>query len=108
MEKTDDTKAGEEVTMEQKIVFAMHAPEAEGKPSTLIVGIPAQAWEFMKAGKTHNLDLTKLGVPVQLMLFGADDHEAAMTMLKEGAAQGGITLVDARQADFSVKEQAAS
>jgi hypothetical protein len=61
--------------LEDKIVFAL-SPSDVGPILTL--GIPQGAWDYMKDGKTHTFDLTSLGVPVKLMLFGASSHDAAL------------------------------
>ncbi len=62
----------------------------------VIIGIPAQAWEYMKGGKTHHFDFTGIGVPVKLIMYGAESHDAAMAVL----AQATDVTVDMRGADF--------
>lgn len=70
----------------------------------LILGIPTQAWDYMKDGKTHHFDLTKIGLPVKLMLFGAENHDAAMKVLAAGAAANNEAYLDERRRDFSIDE----
>jgi len=86
--------------IEDKIVFAL-SPSDVGPILTL--GIPTAAWEYMKDGKTHTFDLTSIGVPIKLMLFGAESHDAAVKTLQQAAAQQGIPMLDERRTDFSIK-----
>jgi hypothetical protein len=92
-------------TTDEKIVFAIAPSAADGGPSAIIVGIPAAAWDYMKDGKTHNFDLTSVGLQVRFMLFGAKDHSDAMKQLEQGAAHAGVVLDDRRRQDFSIKEK---
>jgi hypothetical protein len=87
--------------IEEKIVFAL-SPSDIGPILTL--GIPKAAWEYMKDGKTHHFDLTSIGIPVKLLLFGAESHDAAMKVLTKAAADQGVPLLDERQRDFSISE----
>lgn len=77
------------------VVFAK-AATPDGVPM-IILGIHPDAVEYMKDGKTNNFDLTKLGVPVRIMIFGAESQEAAIRLIEQGMAQSGrgIPLVDA-------------
>jgi hypothetical protein len=87
--------------IEQKIVFAL-SPSDIGPILTL--GIPKAAWEYMKDGQTHHFDLTSIGIPVKLMLFGGESHDAIMRTLEKAAAAQGAAVLDERQRDFSIKE----
>lgn len=86
---------------ENKLVFARY--EVPGESPVIVVGIPTAAWEYMRDGKTHHFDLTRAGVPVKLMLFGATTHDAAMATLREVVDMQGLKFVDARNEDFSIK-----
>lgn len=88
--------------IEQKIVFAMAPPDARGT-ATVLLGIPKAAWEYMKDGKTHHFDLTRIGLPVQLMLYGAEDHDAALKAIEGALAVRGVAYDDRRREDFSIK-----
>ncbi|WP_288959800.1 hypothetical protein [uncultured Sulfitobacter sp.] len=90
-------------TPEEKAVFGIAATEA-GQPIA-IIGIPEGAWDHMKEGKTHTFDLTALGFPVQIMLFGAKDHQDAMQLLTQGAEAAGAPITDLRKKDFSIKDE---
>lgn len=87
--------------IEEKIVFALSSSRIG---PILTLGIPTAAWEYMKDGKTHHFDLTAIGIPVKLMLFGAESHDAAMKVLEKAAADNGVPLLDGRQQDFGIKE----
>lgn len=89
--------------IESKMVFAV-SPGGQGDNIPLVIlGIPAAAWEYMHDGKTHSFDLTKIGIPVKLMLYGADDHSAAIKMIEKHFSANGLPYVDRRRDDFSIK-----
>lgn len=87
--------------IEEKIVFAV-GPSASGKP-VLLFGIPKAAWDYMKDGKTHTFDLTSLGIPVQMIMYGADNHSAALKVIEDHCKHNNVPLLDERRRDFSVK-----
>lgn len=90
--------------IDDKLVFAV-IPEGTGDGAPImIVGVPAAAWDHMKAGKTHTVDLTIIGLPIKLSLFGCADHAAGMAVLEQAAKNAGAAYVDMRRADFSIKE----
>jgi hypothetical protein len=88
---------------EKKMVFAVAPPNPPHEDAPIVLlGIPAGAWEHMKDGKTHSFDLTKVGVPVKLMLYGAKDHTEAMSFIK--AQLSGVPIIDEREStDFSIQ-----
>ncbi len=86
--------------IEEKMVFAVSP--GDGVPVVLL-GIPQGAWEYMKDGKTHTFDLTRVGIPVKLMLYGAKDHDAAMKMIETHMSDRKLPYLDARREDFSIK-----
>jgi hypothetical protein len=85
---------------EEKILFAL-SPSDVGPILTL--GIPKGAWDYMKDGRTHTFDLTSIGVPIKLMLFGAESHDVVYKTLAKSAADAGIPFLDERQGDYSIK-----
>lgn len=87
---------------EEQMVFAVSPGNGDGVPLVLL-GIPAGAWEYMKDGKTHSFDLTKVGLPIKLMLFGAADHAEAMKIITADMASAGVTVRDERRRDFSIE-----
>lgn len=88
--------------IKNKIVFALVPPDERGTVM-LLLGVPEAAWEYMKDGKTHTFDMTALGLPLQLMLYGAKDHDAAKQVIDDYNATRGIAALDARREDFSIK-----
>src|SRR5579885_1315247 len=88
--------------MENKVVFAVSLQgQGDGIPVVLL-GIPARAWEHMKDGNTHTFDLTRAGVPVKLILYGARTHRDAMAVIETHSSLRGEPLLDARDRDFSI------
>lgn len=88
--------------IETKMVFGI-SPQGQGDGiPVVLLGIPKGAWEFMKDGKTHHFDLTRLGVPVKMMLYGAKDHTEAMRVIEQCAAAQGEPLLDDRRTDYGI------
>ena len=89
--------------IEEKVVFGV-SPEGcgDGVPLVLL-GIPAGAWEYMKDGKTHTFDLTKIGLPIKLVIYGAETHDAAMKMINGYMSEHNLPYLDERHKDFSIK-----
>jgi hypothetical protein len=83
------------------VLFTLADTGTEGK--ILILGIPRAAWEYMKDGKTHDFDLTAIGFPVKLMLFGGDTHDSIMKTLEAAARAQGTVIEDMRNKDFAIK-----
>ena len=92
------------MNIEEKIVFAVTRTEHDGCPM-LVIGIPKGAWEYMRDGKTHHFDLNRVGFPFKLMMFGADDHSAAVRVIEQAAANVGQPLLDMRREDFAIKDK---
>jgi hypothetical protein len=93
--------------LEDKLVFAV-APAPDGGAPLIIIGLPTGAWEHMKDGKTENLDLTRIGLPFKLMMFGAENHSAAMKVLNDFMAASGVPYLDKRNEDFTLKPRGTS
>lgn len=89
------------VPPEARVVFGVAPDEAGGVPLVLL-GIPTSGWDYMKDGKTHTFDLTSIGLPLKLIMFGAKDRDEAVRLLEEGNRRAGLpTLHDRR--DFGIK-----
>jgi hypothetical protein len=92
-----------ELTIEQKVVFAV-APQGQGDGVPVVVlGIPEGAWEYMSKGKTHTFDLTMAGVPVKLILFGGKDHSEVFGILDKTAQVSNTPYLNRMRDDFSMK-----
>ena len=89
----------------EQVVFAIARGENDTVP-TIFLGVSREAWVYMKEGRTHTFDLTRAGVPVKLVMFGAKDREEAKRILLTGAGNApGEQIVDATDQDWSVKPQ---
>lgn len=86
-----------------QVVFLAAATE-DGTP-LVALGVSKAAWEYMKDGKTHTFDLTRAGIPVQIVLFGGDTPESILADLKQSAPQWGVTLRDRSEENFSIPEK---
>lgn len=87
----------------EKVAFGLSIDES-GVPCVLM-GISSDAWEYMKDGKTHTFDLTKVGVKVRIMMFGCESHEAALDQMTKGFHAAGKPVLDERNRDFSIPEK---
>lgn len=58
-----------------QIVFAVAA-------ETIIVGIPQDAWDHMKTGKTNTFNLRSIGLPFNLVIFGGKSRAHVLDTLK--------------------------
>lgn len=83
---------------ENKIAFCIG--DTEDGP-VLIFGITPKAWEYMKDGETHQFDLTKVGVPFKVMMFGAADYQSALDVLTIGAQMENIPVHKVTDIDLS-------
>lgn len=88
--------------IETKCVFATGVQPDSAVPVVLI-GIPRAAYERMKDGLTSTFDLSNIGVPLKLLIFGAPTHDDAMKTIEAAARASQTPLLDARGADFSLK-----
>lgn len=84
----------------EKVLFGV-GPSSDGLGPVMIVGIPKDAWDYMSDGKTHQMDLTKIGLPIRLMLFGCKDHAEGMKFLEGQARDAGAPYRDQRRTDVS-------
>lgn len=92
----------------KRIAFGISGPtvgDATDK-TTLIIGIPKPAWEYMKDGKTHHFTLESADIPIQIILFGAKTHDLAISIIKEANRVRGFKTEDRTKEDFSIKPKA--
>lgn len=87
---------------DEQIVFAL-GKSTDGVP-VLVIGIPQGAAEYMKDGKTNNVDLTKVDFPLRVMIFGAENRAKCLELLNKAAKQNDINapLVDKLHIDFGI------
>ncbi len=88
--------------IQEKIVFGYSPPPGPDGKATIMIGIPRGAWEYMREGKTHQVDLDRVGIPLQFVLYGAKDHETAMQAIEDFIAGEGQSFEDRRREDFSI------
>jgi hypothetical protein len=87
--------------IEEKIVFGLSRDFA-GR-TLLLLGIPAGAWEYMKDGKTNQFDLSSVGVPIQVIVYGGATHDEVKGAIDKHNASVGLPAVDLRREDLSIK-----
>lgn len=92
------------MTIQQRLVFAISPGGTGDGVPLLLVGIPQGAFDYMRDGKTNTLDLTKLGVPLKLVVYGAESHAAAKKIIDDHNAAQGVPCLDLRRDNFSIKE----
>jgi hypothetical protein len=80
---------------EQRVVFAVAAAP---KP-IIVLGVSQAAWEYMEDGHTHTFDLTKVGLPVRIIMFGGPDRAACEAWIAEHNKRLGVTDVIDRRAE---------
>ena len=84
---------------EEKMVFAV---SKAGDEPMLLLGIPASAWDHMKDGKTHHFDLTKVGIPLKLMVFGGNSRAEIQAIIEEHNRRQGISTLYQPGKDFGI------
>lgn len=90
------------MSMDKQIIFGI-APVDDGNPPVLVMGLPKPMWDDLQAGLTKTLDLTSIGVPIRVLLFGCDTHDAGMKTIMDAMAEEGIPVLDERRRDFGIK-----
>ena len=90
--------------IDEKPVFMLAGGGSEGP--IFVMGIPAKCWEYMKDGKTSTYDLTRVGMPIKIMLFGGDTHESIIRDFQKWADEHGAAFTDMRdKGEFKIKEE---
>jgi hypothetical protein len=96
----------EEKSRHHRIVFVISGPALGDATdtTTVIMGIPRDAWEYMKDGKTHHFDISRFGVPCKIVLFGGDTFESVVKDLEDvNKARGFGPLRKRFEEDFGIK-----
>jgi hypothetical protein len=84
--------------IDNKVVFYL----GQGKNGpALIIGIPKKAYEGMKDA-TQTLDLNKIGMPLQVILYAEETHADCKKLIENYAKSIGTSILDLRREDFSV------
>lgn len=91
---------------DQKVVFAVSPRDGVDDDDCsfdVLLGVPLAAWEYMKDGHTHTFDLTKLGLPIRILLYGGRDHTEVRAVIDAHNTRLGVSEVqDRRDEDFSI------
>lgn len=88
-----------------KVVFGVSPPTGEDEPTTILFGISTAAWDFMKEGNTHTFDLTSLGLPIRILMYGKPTHEEALKVIHDYNKRLGVPMIDKSGEDFGIKEK---
>lgn len=90
----------DEATDEQKMLVMV----GEGLVPTVILGMPAAAWEYCKDGKAHTFDFTPLGLGCHVLVAGGATHERIIADVQAGAAHHGLSIEgEEKLADLGIK-----
>ncbi len=87
--------------IEENIVFGV-GPTTDGSPPVIMLGMTEGSWAYMVDGLTHTFDLTKIGLPVRIMIFRGNDHSAVMAEIEGAMKANGIPILDERTKDFGL------
>jgi hypothetical protein len=86
----------------EQVVFAV-SPLADGGLDILL-GVSKDAWKYMQDGRCHTFDLTKLGLPIRILMFGCADHQKALDYIQaHNASVGVFETEDKRGEDFTIR-----
>ena len=84
----------------EQIVFAV-SPRGEG--FDVLLGVPTAAWDYMQDGHTHTFDLTKLGLPIRIIMYGGPDQPTVRRWIDEHNRSIGVVGTQERgDEDFSI------
>lgn len=84
-----------------QVIFAVSPLPAGGL--VVLLGVSKESWEYMRDGRTHNFDLTRLGLPIQVVMFGAETQAEALAHIEKWNKEVGIQeLRDMRDVDWSI------
>lgn len=70
----------------------------------MIVGMTTASWEYCKDGKTLTFDLDSVGIPLKLVIFGAENHEKAIEVIQTHNAFQEKSMIDVRDQDLGIKK----
>lgn len=84
----------------KKLLFCV-APLKAGGPPVLMIGIPRECYEFIQNGMSQDFDLTAIGLPIKMMVFGGEDHSACLKIVEDACKASGVPILDERRRDFS-------
>mgnify|MGYP005820188899 CR=1 FL=1 len=86
---------------EEQVVFGV-GPCDDNK-TAIILGVSKSSWEYMKDGLCHAFDLSSIGLPLKIVLFGAETREIAQKQIEKSMHDQGVPVLDETRRDFSIK-----
>lgn len=91
---------------DDQVLFALSPPasQKDGIPLLAFV-IPEGAWNVMLDGRSHDFDLSVIGIPLKVIIGRSTDHLGGLKMLE--AANGGPLhdFLDYRDVDVGIKDR---
>jgi arsenate reductase-like glutaredoxin family protein len=85
----------------KQMVFGV-SKAPDGTPY-LLLGVTASAWDHIKTGNTNHFDLTNVGVPLRLMIYGASDREAAIKVIEDHNSRVGMKTQSDLSRDYGIR-----
>jgi hypothetical protein len=84
----------------EQCLFAFKPAEnqPDGIPILMFL-MPEAAWDYMHDGMSHEFDLTRVGIPIKVVIGRTKDQETGMALL-----QVTNETIDARDADVSFQQ----
>ncbi len=87
--------------LEKEIVFGI----VPGDTLKLFIGISDACFADMReTGLTKTIDLNKVGIPVEVIVYGDKDHAACIKPIEDHNKAAGIATLDMRRTDFGIKD----
>ena len=87
---------------EQKLVFGISPNDAAGTYD-LLLQVSPECWGYMKDGKTHHLDLRKVGIPFRIMIAGCADRASAIKLIEDHNKSLGIATLREPGRDYGIE-----
>lgn len=69
------------------------------RPPTVILAMSQASWDYCKDGRTHTFDLTKAGLPFQIIIAGGATREGIIADIETAMDQSGGVLDRGPKAD---------
>lgn len=86
----------------KRLLVAMGAPATPQSPPVVIIGISEGAWKEMDGYITQNVDLTKIGIHAQLMVFKGETHDDLIRILRQAAAS--VSMPTGKLEDLGIED----
>lgn len=90
------------IRADQKCVFGVS--QKSDKTVVAVIQVPPGGWDYMKDGQSHTFDLTKVGIPIQIILAGCKSVADGRAVLEQANAQKGVPALHMPGTDFGIKK----